>query len=162
MRISILAFLLLFSTIIKAGKPDSTRAELMNLLKDRAELFQTYSQSLQKHSGIFGGRTKNDMRFSQDQLHSIIEIDNKVMSSLNRALDYRNFEKLNYTYDSKASDDKNKTLQQNNETLLARNTVLEKENNIISREIARYRFYFVILFLLIVGLTAMLVRCKLR
>ncbi|MBL0103121.1 MAG: hypothetical protein IPP51_04820 [Bacteroidetes bacterium] len=162
MRNILLYIFLLLSLTSGANKPDSTRAELMHLLKDRAELFQTYSQSLQKHSGIFGGRTKNDMRYSQDQLHSIIELDNKIMGSLNRALDYRNFEKLNYTYDSKAADDKNKTLQQNNETLLARNTILEKENDKIAGEIARYRFYFVILLLLIVGLTVMLVRCKLR
>jgi hypothetical protein len=162
MRIALLYVLLLLSMGVRANKPDSTRSELLNLLKDRAELFQSYSQSLQKHSGLFGGRTKNDLRYSQEQLHSIIEIDNKIMSSLNRALDYRNFEKLNYTYDSKAADEKNKTLSQNNETLLSRNTVLEKENDIFSGEIARYRFYFVILLLLIVGLTYMLVRCKLR
>src|SRR4051812_15259942 len=94
----ILIILLILSKPAMASN-DSLRADLSALLKQRNELFNAYSASLSRKSGFFGNQTKNDIRESQDKLKEIVEIDNRIMSTLNRTLDYRNFEKTNMTYD---------------------------------------------------------------
>ena len=157
-----LILLLLLSTTLLAAPRDNARTELYNLLKERSEKFDAYSQSLRKHSGLFGGKTKGDLRESQDQLKSIIEVDNRIMSSLNRALDYKNFEKLSYTLDTRDTDEKLKTLRLNNETLLARNQTLEDQSKVLQSELGRYRLYFVLLILSISVLVFMYVRKALR
>ena len=84
------------------------------------------------------------------------------MSSLNRALDYKNFEKLSYTLDTRDTDEKLKTLRLNNETLLARNQTLEDQSKVLQSELGRYRLYFVLLILSISVLVFMYVRKALR
>src|SRR4051812_42022945 len=75
------------------------RKELFDLLTQRETVFSQYNERMKKKSGIFGFRTKNDMRESHEKLSEIIEIDNKIINSLNRVIDYRNYEKSTMTYD---------------------------------------------------------------
>lgn len=115
-----------------AAKPDSSQAagrtELLEHLNEREKLMQAYSASLQKHSGFFGQRTKADMKESQVYLEKMIDEDNRIISSLNRVLDYRNFEKTNYTYDANENEERLKNLQALSDTLNKQVDALQKEN----------------------------------
>jgi len=71
----------------------------MQLLKERKELFEIYNESLNQKSGIFGNKTKNDLRTTQEKLLDVVAADNKIMNSLSRTLDFRDFEKTNMKYD---------------------------------------------------------------
>ena len=151
MRIFLFLFLLLCLTgITYAFRPDSTRTELLLLLKDRNELFNQYSLSLQKKSGIFGNRTKNDLKDSQEKLVAIIAADNKIMNSLNRTLDYKNFEKLNLSYDVNSFEDRIRNLSILNDTLNNQINIYKKENKIFQTTIKKQRFYFTSLVILII------------
>src|SRR4051812_30489594 len=90
---------ILISTFNTIAKSDSERTELFRLLSERKQLFDIYTESLEKKSGFFGNTSKNDLRSSQEKLLAVIEADNKIMSSLTRTLDFRNFEKQSMSYD---------------------------------------------------------------
>jgi hypothetical protein len=121
-------FIVMFISDAFGNVSDSSRKELLILLKERQELFDEYTASLSKKSGIFGNKTKNDLRDSQEHLLEIVTADNKIMNLLNRSLDYRNFEKLNMTYDVSSYTDRINNLSTLNQSLLKRNTELEKDN----------------------------------
>src|SRR5436190_9501926 len=101
----------------KSVKPDSSRVELLQLLKERRELFESYNESLNKKSGLFGNKTKNDLRDSQDKLLAVISADNKIMNSLSRSIDYKNFERINMSYDVTTFEDRLRNLSVLNDTL---------------------------------------------
>ena len=75
------------------------RQELQNLLAERKEKFDAYASSLEKRSGIFGGKTKNDIQRSIEVLTEIVRTDNRIISTLNRVSDFKTFEKVNMNYD---------------------------------------------------------------
>ena len=75
------------------------RQELRNLLQERKEKFDAYTTSLEKRSGIFGSKTKNDMQRSNEVLTEIVRTDNRIISTLNRVADFKTFEKANMNYD---------------------------------------------------------------
>jgi hypothetical protein len=154
MKFFIPVFVLLFiSEIGIASRPDSSRTELLSLLNDRKILFESYTQSLSKKSGFFGNRTKNDMKESQEKLVAIIRADNKIMSTLNRTLDYRNFEKLNMSYDVNSYEDRLRNLSILNDTLNKQNIFLQSENKSLTRAMKMHELYFsiLILFLLFIA-----------
>ena len=143
MKITIFLFLILFLfKNVLAIRPDSTRTELLILLKDRKDLFNQYSASLNKKSGLFGNRTKNDLKDSQDKLVAIVSADNKIMNSLNRTLDFRNFEKLNLSYDVNSFEERIRNLSILNDTLTNQNNIYKKENKIFQSTIKKHRLYF--------------------
>ena len=151
MKILLLILFLLFYENLKALPTDSTRTELLQLLKERKELFDQYSASLNKKSGFFGNRTKNDLKDSQDKLVAIVSADNKIMNSLNRTLDFRNFEKLNMSYDVNSFEERIRNLLRLNDTLFNQNIVYKQENKKFQTAIKKHNLYFVILILLLVA-----------
>ena len=148
--ILLFVLLLLFFEPSKAFRVDSTRTELLILLKERKELFDQYSASINKKSGIFGNRTKNDLKDSQEKLVSIVAADNKIMNSLSRTLDFRNFEKLNLSYDVNSYEDRIRNLLTLNDTLNKQNNIYKKENKIFQSTIKKHHLYFVMLILLLI------------
>ncbi|HEV7736727.1 MAG TPA: hypothetical protein VGO47_05055, partial [Chlamydiales bacterium] len=119
--------------------------ELVSLLKERKELADAYYTSLEKKSGIFGSRTKNDLRDSQEKLVEIVRADNKIMNTLNRTLDYRNFEKQNMSYTVNSSDDRIRNLSMLNDTLTRQVTFYLSEIKICKATIRRNNIYFIII-----------------
>lgn len=100
---------------------------LYQLIEQRKTTFNSYANSIEKRSGIFGNKTKKDMQQSNVVLMRIVEIDNKIISVLNRTVDFRTYEKLNLGYDS----------QQHRErvnTLLKSVYVLQKQVEILKVE----------------------------
>ena len=151
MKISIFFFLILFNIEnITAFRPDSTRTELLILLNGRKELFTKYTLSLNKKSGLFGSRTKNDLKESQEKLLAIVAADNKIMNSLNRTLDFRNFEKINLSYDVNFFEERIRNLTILNDTLNNQNNTYKKENKIHQSTIKKYRLYFVLFTIFII------------
>src|SRR4051812_33948064 len=82
---------------------DTTRTELLLLLKQRNDLFTKNITPLSKKSEIFGMKKKNDLRNSKQKLVKIFTADNRIMNTLKRSLEFRNYEKLNLTYDANSS-----------------------------------------------------------
>ena len=150
MKILLIILLLFFYENLNALHIDSTRTELLQLLKGRKDLFDQYSASLNKKSGFFGNRTKNDLKDSQDKLVAIVSADNKIMNSLNRTLDFRNFEKLNMSYDANSFEERIKNLLRLNDTLSNQNVVYKQENKKFQTIIKKHNLYFTMLILLLV------------
>lgn len=139
---------------------DSTKKEMLILMKTRAELFQAYSNSLNKKSGFFGNRTKNDLKTSHDQLKAIVEEDNKIMDALARTLEYRTFEKTTMTFDAHDYIQRIQSLTVVNDTLSRQSQLLAGENKLMKAEISRYRFYNMALIVLSVLLAGVLILKK--
>lgn len=78
---------------------DKERSELQRMVVERQQKFAGYQNSLEKRSGFFGNKTKRDIKASHDTLVEIVKMDNSIISSLNRVLDFRNFEKGNLNYE---------------------------------------------------------------
>jgi hypothetical protein len=158
MRILFLFTILIICIRASAGlpsswTPDSTRRELIFLLDERKKLFDEYESSLSKKSGFFGNQTKNDLRDSRQKLEAIVAQDNKIMSALNRTLDYRNFEKQNLKYDYSNNEDRIKNLQVLNDTLNNQLQRLDKQNKEFNSKMKLNRIYLWML-VLILGIVA--------
>jgi len=99
-RTTIMLIIFLIASLRNFGQDKSAdRGELQNLLKERKEKFDTYTTSLEKRNGIFGGKSKADIKQSNEVLIEIVRTDNKIISTLNRVADFRTFEKVNMNYD---------------------------------------------------------------
>ena len=135
-----------------ADERTAARKELFGLLQERQKLFDSYSQTTKKKSGFFGNRTKNDMRESHATLQEIFSIDNKIMNSLERVIDTKNFEKTTMSFDVSGYQERIDNLSKVNDVTLAQNDNLEKEKKYLGRLVLRMKFYFVFLLLIIIGL----------
>lgn len=69
------------------------RRKINRLLTDRSNKFSQYDESLSKHTGIFGFKTKKDMQRSLDILTGIVQTDNNIFKELKVLLDYKDLEK---------------------------------------------------------------------
>jgi hypothetical protein len=103
-------------------------AELQNLLNERKQKFDSYSESLDKRSGFFGGKSKADIQRSNEVLIDIVKTDNKIISALNRVADFRTFEKVNMNYDMAKCNEQLSNLRHAVDTLNKQLTVLAAAN----------------------------------
>ncbi len=154
--IVLLLFSARFATTIHASDRTAARKELFDLLEERRKLFNSYDSTLKKKSGFFGNRTKNDMRQSHTTLQNIVDIDNRIMNSLERVIDTKNFEKTSLTFDQNTNQDRINNLLKVNEVTLIQNEKLLAEKKQMSSNILKMKFYFVFIFLIIGGLLYML------
>ena len=146
-----LLLLLLFSQNHSAQKLSplvTARTDLMNLLQERKVLFDSYSATRRERSGIFGQRTKSDLRESQARLQEIVDADNRIINALNRMLDYKNFEKLNLTYSANTNEERLLNLQQLSDTLSKQVDSLKLQNKKLIAENRRSDFYIFLIVLL--------------
>lgn len=115
------------------------RAELQKLLEERQKKFNAYSESLKKHSGFFGGKTKADMQRSNGVLRDIIETDNRMISVLNRVVDFRTFEKVNMNYDLLSCNERVENLQRAVDALNKRVTTFASDNEDLKKKAGTLR-----------------------
>ena len=160
MKFLSIIILILLPFFVKASSIDSTREELRELLKQRKILFDEYSESVAKKSGIFGNKTKTDLKESQAKLEEIIKADNKIMSSLNRTLDFRTFEKQNLSYDASSLEDRIRNVNILNDTLNKKVLSLTEENKQHRSVLNHHTFYFILLILLLILVIAYPLRKK--
>ena len=153
MRILFLFLLLAVSISAQTLSPSVVaRKDLMNLLQERKILFDHYSASLRERSGIFGQRTKTDLRETQSKLQEIVDTDNRIISALSRMLDYKNFEKLNLTYSANTNEERLSNLQQLSDTLSKQVEALKLENKKLQSGSKHGDFYIFLLMLICGGL----------
>ena len=124
---------------------DQDRKELQDLLTERKEKFDAYAQSLERRSGIFGGKTKGDLKASQAVLIDIVETDNKIIRSLNRVVDFRTYEKVTMNYDLSERDRRLDGLMQSVDTLAKRADTLKAQNNLLERQVTIRTIFIYIL-----------------
>ncbi|TAH42399.1 MAG: hypothetical protein EYC69_05555 [Bacteroidetes bacterium] len=137
MRFTAIIFLFLVFRICVSAQSRQERNELMKLVEERQELFDSYSASLKKKSGFFGQKTKNDLRATHDRLKNIVEVDNKIMARLRQLLDYSKFEKQTMSYDVNQYAEQLKNYERNQDTLVKQLAQLEKEKAKLTNSISR-------------------------
>jgi hypothetical protein len=106
----------------------SERQRLQELMEERRSKFESYMQSMQKRSGIFGGKTKKDLEAGNKVLMEIVETDNRIMGVLTRAIQFKTHEKASMNYDKRESDEQLKNVRAVNESLSKKIEALRAEN----------------------------------
>ncbi|MEO5572351.1 MAG: hypothetical protein ABIT08_04740 [Bacteroidia bacterium] len=101
------------------------RKDLQELLNKRKEKFDSYTASLEKRSGIFGNKTKKDILISNEVLVNIVLTDNRIINTLNRVIDFRNFETSNTKFDAAVQN-------QNYDNLLHATDTLSKQVSVLT------------------------------
>lgn len=97
-KISLLAcFYLLLTGAFAQANNDSVAYQLQRqkinaMLAVRTQKFGQYDESLNKHTGIFGLQTKNDLRRSNTILMDIVKTDDAIYTELKILLNYRTFQ----------------------------------------------------------------------
>lgn len=129
---------MIFVRVSYAQTNQSEKAELIQLLELRKQKFEAYSNSLEKHTGFFGNKTKNDMQRSNEVLTDLVRIDNKIIGTLNRSVDFKNYEKLNLNF--KTNEKELRLLELNGSivTLQKQVQLLKAENRYLTGKMKRY------------------------
>ena len=130
--VAIFLLLLLCPLFLFASDSDTNnyyRKELQQLLLDRQLKFASYSKSLEQRSGIFGIKTKNDIKESNQVLINLVKTDNHIIEVLNRVVDFRNYEKVTMNYDIIENKHHLKNLLQATDTLSKQVIALADSNS---------------------------------
>jgi hypothetical protein len=138
--ISVLSFLSFMS--YAKEDPLKDRKDLQILLQERREKFDSYTSSLEKHSGIFGNKTKKDIQASNEVLINIVETDNRIISTLYRVMDLRNFEKSNKTFDAIKQNQNYENLLNATDTLSRQVVSLSAKNKILKQKALKFQVLF--------------------
>jgi hypothetical protein len=121
------------------------RDDLKQLLKERIDKFSSYTESLDKRSGFFGNKTKKDISHSNEVLIEIVKTDNKIISLLNRVVDFKNYEKINMNYDLQHSDDRMENLLHATDTLSSQVTLLKATNKTLGIKVQKLQWIIALL-----------------
>jgi Tfp pilus assembly protein PilX len=136
------------------------RINLQNLLAERAKNFSEYTSSIQKRSGIFGNKTRHDLAKSNEVLIQIVTLDNNIMDALNRALDYKTFQKTTDNFNSRDCELRLKQSMLVTDTLTKQLSILEKKIKSSGSSASGYKFLFYIFSALSTALLIIIMRKK--
>jgi hypothetical protein len=136
------------------------RAELQKRLEERQKKFDAYSESLKKRSGFFGGKSKADIQHSNAVLRDIIETDNKIISVLNRVVDFRTYEKVNMNYDLLSCNERVTNLQNAVEMLNNRASKLAASNATLKKRAGNFKLLATAFGILVLVLLFLMTRKK--
>lgn len=78
----IMKLLFLFLIMLSPLQEPNTSAKLERMVQERQALHSQWQASESKKSGIFGNRTKKDMKETNDWLERIISKDNQIIEEL--------------------------------------------------------------------------------
>ena len=130
MKKNILILFACFYFFTSFGQQDILeKKKLFDLLEQRKQRFNSYSSSIEKRSGIFGNKTKKDIQQSNEILREIVKTDNDIISVLNRAVDFKNYEKVNLNYNVNENSQQVENLIKATDTLEQQIAFLKNENN---------------------------------
>ena len=110
------------------------RKRLFELLEERRQKFEAYSTSIEKRSGIFGNKTKKDMLISNEVLTEIVRTDNNIISVLNRAVDFKNYEKVSLSQEVGENTQQMENLLHATDTLEKQLAKLTTDQLVLKRE----------------------------
>lgn len=106
-------FLIMFFMFNAHGRDrEQEKLELQKLVQLRQEKFGAYSRAAAAQTGIFGNKTKNDLRKQLDVMAEIIKTDNHIITTLDNFLDYRTFQRTEMSYSQAELDAKNQRLDE--------------------------------------------------
>lgn len=128
------------------------RKELQKLLLERKQKFSEYLISLEKKSGFFGGKSKLDLKKSNEVLTAVVETDNKIIKTLYRAIDFKNFEKTNMNYNLLKLSQKTEDLLQASDTLYKQVEFYKQQNQTLNQTVRWQRVLIVLFFLMLLFL----------
>ncbi|MEP7265867.1 MAG: hypothetical protein ABI772_15285 [Bacteroidota bacterium] len=126
------------------------KQKLRELLDKRKERFSDYFNSMEKRSGIFGNKTKKDLSASNEILKEVVRTDNQIIQVLNRAMDYKTFEKTGFNYEKLSQDQLIRNLQTANDTLTKTQVQLTKEISGNKNQVRNWRLIAILLFVFII------------
>lgn len=140
-----------------AAQTDSSGYELQRnkinrLLTERSDRFGQYDESLRKHTGIFGFKTKKDMQRSLDILTGIVQTDNTIFKELKVLLDYKDLEKNQAQTQTTQTTDRLGKYMQTIKKLQQENDRLQQEA--VKVEIQRTKFINTLIAFIIILLLA--------
>jgi hypothetical protein len=135
-----------FMTSARAQKQGPDRTHLEKLLAERAKNFSEYAGSIQKRSGIFGNKTKRDIEKSNEVLMAIVTLDNDIMSSLRRTLDYKSYEKTSDNYNSRDCNERLLQSRKVTDTLMKQITILENKTKHSDSKVSIYKMLCCVFF----------------
>jgi hypothetical protein len=141
-----------------AQSTNADRMELVKLLEERKRKFDAYATSIEKRTGIFGNKTKKDMLASNNVLTEIVRIDNKIISVLNRTVDFKNYEKINMNYDVQAHADRVNQLLKSVYTLQKQVQVLQSNKTYLTEKLGRLQLVMIFLVTLSIALLLLLLK----
>ena len=110
------------------------KKKLYDLLEQRKQRFNSYSSSIEKRSGIFGNKTKKDLQQSNEILREVVRTDNDIINVLNRAVDFKTYEKVNLNYNVNENSQQLENLTRATDTLEKQVMFLKKENTTLQED----------------------------
>ncbi len=137
-----LVYLFSFQSIAQSTNVE--REQLIKLLEERRTKFDAYAVAAEKHSGIFGNKTKKDMQKSNEVLTEIVETDNRIISVLNRTVDFKNFEKTNLNYNVQENSDRISNLLHSVDTLQKQLLKIKTDKTVLDKKNDRFRYFTLI------------------
>ncbi len=148
------AFIVIFFCLFAhthGSDPAQEKLLLQKLVKEREERFGEYSRAAAARTGLFGNKTKNDLKSQVDVLTTIIKTDNRIISTLEVFLDYRSFQKTEMTYSQADLDQKNQRLNELTTVLSKKLSTAEASKKALEIRIkwAKLLNYFLVLLLLV-------------
>ena len=155
---TILFFATLISFKVSAQSTPVDRQQLMKLLEERRSKFDAYAASIEKHSGFFGNKTKKDMQQSNEVLTEIVQTDNRIISVLNRTVDFKNYEKVNLNYDVQSHADRVNNLLHSVDTLQKQVVALNTNKSNLDKRVQHFKFIIFLFATFAVGLFFLLIR----
>lgn len=155
-----LAFLTSATTALSQGRT-ADREELHKLLELRKKKFDAYSESLKKRSGFFGGKSKMDIQRSNEVLMDIIESDNKMISVLNRVVDFKTYEKVNMNYELLSCNERVGNLQRAVDALNKQVSTLSSSNAALEKKTGSLKLLASAFGILVLALLILVMRRRL-
>ncbi len=154
-----LTFSLSATTVLPQDRT-ADREELHKLLDERKKKFDAYSASLKKRSGFFGGKSKQDIQRSNEVLRDIIESDNRIISVLNRVVDFKVYEKVNMNYELLSCNERVENLQSAVDALNKRVSTLTSTNDVLKKNTGNLKLLATAFGLVVIGLLVFITRKK--
>ena len=134
MKKTILIIFAFYFQVTVAQNDMMEKKKLYDLLEQRKQRFNSYSSSIEKRSGIFGNKTKKDIQQSNEILREIVRTDNDIINVLNRAVDFKTYEKVNLNYNVNENSQQLENLTRATDTLEKQVMFLKKENTTLQED----------------------------
>jgi len=138
--LSILFFFVYIAFAVASQIDSINKTRLKELVQERKDKFESYTDAVDKRSGIFGIQTKKDLKATNEVLTEIVRTDNQIMRELNRMLSYKTYEKVNMNYSLMESTTKTEKFLKAIETLNARVEKLEVDKKTLAKRNDKYKF----------------------
>ncbi|WP_448699032.1 hypothetical protein ACFGVR_19085 [Mucilaginibacter sp. AW1-3] len=168
MKKILLAFIIIISaTKCFAVNTDSLvyqhqRDKINEMLEVRRQKFSQYTESLDKHTGIFGLQTKKDIKRSNEILMEIVQTDDDIFRELKILLEYRTFQQTQVAGKSEESESHALAYMNTINKLRDENAKLQAEQVRVTKEFEQRQTMHIVVILLLILLSVFLLTRKRR